>query len=211
MAEVDEYIIEIDFEKGSEKPERIFIAMAELINTFQEIDKTLAKSFSINIEPVLVLHDIQSGSIRAVLCSILKDIDDEPLMNLDWKKIIGKFIVKAKYMLIKFLEDKDQITSIEPIKELENKLSELAFETNAQVIPSYTKVPTKKLLDNIYDLSKATYNLNKNDKALLISSEGKAIINKNILITEETTKELLKTITYTQQLVVTLLIKKPDF
>ncbi|HHW02481.1 MAG TPA: hypothetical protein GXX35_06690 [Thermoanaerobacterales bacterium] len=214
MADVDknyEYVLKIDFEKNSENPERIFLSLYELIYAFRELDKTLVESFSVNIEPILVLQDIQPGSIRTILYSILKNIDDEALMNLDWKKIIGNFLVKAKHVVIRFLEDKNQISSIEPINELEKNIEKLAVETNVQIIPSYTKVSTKKLLDCIYYLSKAVHNLSENDKAILISSEGEVEINKKFYITEETIKEILKRNVHIQQSVGTLLIKKPDY
>lgn len=108
MADVDknyEYVLKIDFEKNSENPERIFLSLYELIYAFRELDKTLIESFSVNIEPVLVLQDIQPDSIKTILCSLLKNIDDEALMNLDWKKIIGNFLVKAKHAVIKFFEE----------------------------------------------------------------------------------------------------------
>lgn len=106
---------------------------------------------------------------------------------------------------------KAQISSIEPINELEKNIEKLAVETNVQIIPSYTKVFTKKLLDCIYYLSKAVHNLSENDKAILISSEGEAEINKKFYITDETIKEILKRNVHIQQSVGTLLIKKPDY
>ena len=59
-----DYYLEVNFKKGTESPSRVFRTMSELIDTFQELDRHLVNSIDIRIEPVLLLDDIESGSIK---------------------------------------------------------------------------------------------------------------------------------------------------
>jgi hypothetical protein len=207
----NEFIIKIDFEKGSENPSRIFTAMAGMIDTFNKMDMVLAKSLAADIESILILEDIESGSIKTRLCSALKLIDDEALKELDWKKAIGSFLVKGKYKIIKFLEKKNVISSIEEINELEKDFEKLIDESCGQGFPFRTKVNTHKLLESMLNLSKANSNLSNKDKAMLISNEGKASINTRFYISTEMIEELLTRHVINKQIEMILLVKKPDY
>lgn len=207
----NEFIIKIEYEKSSERPERIFSAMSNIIEAFHEFDKCLALSFSVDVKPMLVLQDIESGSIRTKLASVLKGIDDDALKDLDWKKQIGKYLVKGKHKVIEFLEEKESITSIEPVKELEGQLLELAKETDIQVMPFYTAVPTQRFLESIAGLSHATNNLSENDQVTMISEEGEISINKKFYISSQVIEELLTKHIVNQQSEMILLVKKPDY
>ena len=94
-----DFAIQIDFQKGEENPSRVFKCMTELIERFQEIDKDLAGSIDVKIEPVMALEEIESGSITVWLRSALDAVEDSALKNLNWKPAVGKYLVKAKYLL----------------------------------------------------------------------------------------------------------------
>lgn len=207
----NEFTIRIDFERGSEHPERIFNTMAELINAFHELDKSLIKTYAINIDPVLILQDIETGSIKTKLASILNAVDDEALKELDWKKAVGGFLLKAKYKILEFYENKSEITSIEQIKELGTDLLEPALESDVQFIPFYNKIPEMILLHNIARLAEATHNLTDRDKVTFISSEGEITINKRLFISADEIEELLTKHIFTNQEETILLVKKPDY
>ena len=91
-----DFCIEINFEKGSENPSRIFKALTELIETFQQLDRALVESIDSKIEPVATIEDVESGSIRVWLAQKLKSVDDDGLKKLDWKQVVGKYLVDAK-------------------------------------------------------------------------------------------------------------------
>lgn len=207
----NEFIIKIDFEKESENPSRIFAAMAGMIDTFNKMDRVLAKSLAADIEPILILQDIEPGSIRTRLCSALKLIDDEALKGLDWKKAIGSFLVKGKYKVIKFLEKKNVISSIEEVNELEKDLEQLLDRALVQGFPFRTKVNTHRLLESMLNLSKANSNLGDKDEAMLISNEGKVSINPRFYISTEMIEELLTRQAINKQIEMVLLVKKPDY
>src|SRR5690554_1052976 len=93
--------VKINFETGSEKPSRVFKSMADIIDSLSIIDKGLIGSFAIDIRSDMVLEDIQAGSLKACLRNMLTAVDDDALKELDWKKLIGSFLVKGKYRILK--------------------------------------------------------------------------------------------------------------
>ena len=96
-----DFCIEIDFEKGSsEKPSRVFESMVGLINSVQVLDVSLAQSIDARIRTELLLQEIEVGSLKSWLSNRILDIDDEALKKLDLKKIIGDYLVKAKYRIL---------------------------------------------------------------------------------------------------------------
>ncbi|MDZ4164674.1 MAG: hypothetical protein U1C55_06065, partial [Smithellaceae bacterium] len=120
-----DYCIEIRFEKGSRDPARVFRAMQEMIETFHEFDRSLIRAIDSNIEPILILEDIEAGSIKSWLSTILEAVDDDALKNIDWKPAVGKYLVKAKYLAVDFLNGRTHITDASEVKQLENNIYEL--------------------------------------------------------------------------------------
>ena len=106
-----DFCIEISYKRGSESPSRVFRSMSELIDSFQEIDRKLVTSIDVNIEQILLLEDIEAGSIRVWLRSVLKLIPDDAAYNLDWKPIVGQYLVRAKKAMVDFLEKKTTISN----------------------------------------------------------------------------------------------------
>jgi hypothetical protein len=125
-----DFEIKIDFEKGSPDPSRIFSTMSNLIKTFESIDADLAKTIDINISPILILEDIETGSLRSLFRNVLESVDDTALKELDWKKGVGAYLLKAKYKILSFLEDKKEITNRKEIDLLQNDLFLLAEQTS---------------------------------------------------------------------------------
>ena len=206
-----DYCIQIDFEKGSENPSRIFRSMSDLIESFQEIDIDLGRSVATNIEPVLVLEEVEAGSIRAWLRTILRSVDDETLKTLDWKPIVGNYLVKGKKKILEFLGDKEEIKDQSQIHELEKDLLQMAEETKVRQIPAYSPVPAKRLLHDLSRLSESVFPLFEKDTATFISEDHRVAINKSFRIPSELIDEFLTRETIRSQAQMILRVKKPDY
>ena len=102
--------IEIDFQKNTASPSRVFKTMSELIDSFEKLDKDLIGSIDPRIKPVALIEDIEAGSIKAWLKYVFESIPDEGLKELDLKKVLGKYLVKAKYLIINFCNEKTTIS-----------------------------------------------------------------------------------------------------
>jgi len=116
------FCIKIDFDKDSGDASRVFKTMSGLIDSFQVIDRALIGQISSKIDPILVLENIESGSIRSWFTNVLKDVDDDALKSGDWKKVVGTFLVDGKYILLDFLDKEKKLDNIKDIEVLEAKL-----------------------------------------------------------------------------------------
>ncbi len=136
-----DFCIEIDFNKESEAPSRVFRALSDLIDSFHAFDSDLLKAIDSKIESVVLLEDIQAGSVKTWLRYILDVVDDDALKHIDWKPAVGKYLVKAKYYVIKFIDGKTEITDRKEIDQLNKSLLALAEETDVRQIPEVVWVP----------------------------------------------------------------------
>ncbi len=207
----DVYEIKIEFEKGSKNPSRVFKAMSGMIDGLAILDKELVYSIGTSVDPNLILEDIEVGSLRARIRTIVNSIDDDALKELDWKKAVGSFLVKGKQSILKHLEDKEGINSNEQINEIQSNLKKLAKETEVDKIPFYTPIPSKILLESLSKMYLATSNLSTNDSAFFISSQGSVQIPQGMYIPAQTIENLLTKEKRSYEREMILRIKKPDY
>jgi hypothetical protein len=100
MPERADFGLYINFDKGSDFPRRVFQAADQMISAFIAFDHMLAASLPLSIEPVLLLEDIEAGSLLIWLRNALKQTDDQAIKELDWKPQVGRYFVKGKYLLV---------------------------------------------------------------------------------------------------------------
>ena len=205
------FCVEIDYERGSESPSRVFRAMTDLIETFEAFDKDLVRSVDPSIETVALIENIEAGSIRAWLANALRISDDDALKNLDWKPQVGKYLVKAKYLAIKYLEGKTEILSKEEVDQLESDILKVAVETDVAHIPAYTAPNRRRLLLHIEKLSASLTYLHREDRAYYETPEEKIEMNKEFSIVPETIDQLLTRETLSSSQTMILKVKKPDY
>ncbi len=206
-----DFCIEIDFDKGSEHPSRVFSTLSSLIDTFESIDNDLVASIDSKIETVLLLEDIESGSIKAWLSSKIKNIDDTALKSGDWKKIVGLYLVKAKWFIIKQLEGKVRITDIREIEELQEGLLSIAEETDVRHLPSYVPIEKTKLLKGVEGITQALSPLTEKDSATFVSADGSASFNLEFSYVLEEIEELIIKESESSELTMILKVKRPDY
>ncbi len=203
--------IKIDYESGREQPSLIFKTMYDVIESFQYVDKCVINIFPTKIESNYLLKNIEVGSIKTIISTVLKSIDDDALKNLEWKKIIGSFLVKAKHKILEKIDNKEEFTDINQVKELSNDILILAENTGILTFPTYTSIPQKLLLNSILRLNSSIKYLNPEEQVYLISDEGEVKINKSFIISEEIIEDLLTKETQTFTIELILRIKKPDY
>ena len=207
-----DFCIEIDFEKGTPSPSRVFKTMTDLIEIFERIDKDLVQSIDTHIETIAIIEDIETGSLKAWLSNTLNAVEDDALKNIDWKPAVGKYLVRGKYLIINFLENKTQITNKEEIEKLEKDLLGLAKETDVMRLPAYYPIKRQNLLPDIESITRAVSSLDEKDKAIYITSENKTEINVNFNFVPEKIDELITKETITQkQAEMILKVKRPDY
>ena len=206
-----EYCIEINFEKGTTNPSRIFRSMSELIDTFHIIDQSLVKCIASQIDPVLVLEDIEIGSIKTWLRNVLNVIDDDALKGLDWRPQVGKYLVKGKYAMIDFLEGKTSISDIKEIKPLAIELNRLARDTNVLWLPAYKPIEDREILEGLQSISGNLSYLQEGDRASYITDDNKVGFNLEFKFAPESLEELYIKEKVVSSMEMILKVKKPDY
>ncbi|MBI5598429.1 MAG: hypothetical protein HY890_01675 [Deltaproteobacteria bacterium] len=206
-----DFCIEIDFKKGTEAPNRVFRALSDLIDAFHSFDLHLISSIDSKIEPVILLEDIETGSIKTWLRYVLNVVDDEAIKKLDWKPAIGKYLVKAKYLLIDFTKEKTEITDKNQITQLQDDILKLAKETDVKNIPDYQPVSGEKLLQNIKTITQSASILNPEDKLIYRTGEDATSFNLSFRYAPETVEALLTRESIESQQMMILKVRKPDY
>lgn len=206
-----DFCIKIDFERKSGNPARVFEAMSELIKAFQLFDKDLISSIDSKIEPVMFLEDIEIGSLKTWFISVLRGAPDEAIKDLDVKKAIGLYLVKAKYILLNRLEGKTLISDSSEIQDIQYEMVQEAEKTDVKQFPNYTPIPLQKIVQNIDNINNALLNLNENDRASLITSFGEANFNLELNFSPESIEDLITKEKIDSVSTMILRIKKPDY
>ncbi len=208
-----DFAIEIDFDRGAARPQRVFQTADALITAFQHFDRTLVQSVDSNIEPVLVLEDIEVGSLKILLRNILNIVDDQALKDLDWRPQIGKYLVKAKYVMVDFLDRRIELDDDRKrLAALRNDLALLAQETDARHLPDYPAVPASDLISCATKIAEAKAVLSKNDQLSIISAEGKRTFDLSTEWAPDTMQELFVKETVRRPAYESiLLVKRPDY
>lgn len=201
----------VGFKKDSGDPSRVFKSMTGLIEAVQSLDRNLSYSISSNVKTTVVLHDIQTGSLKAKLRNIVEDLPDEALKQAEFRPLIGHFLVKAKHKVIDWCSNKNEITNKTEIKQLQNDIKQLAEETDIKQIPAYIEPDTESLLLNINSLRNSLAILGAEDYATFESEEGISKFNKEMNISPEIIQDYL-----TREKIVStgekiFKVKKPDY
>jgi len=201
----------IDFEKGKSDPIKVFEAMAMMLNSFRQIDQIALDQLGPNLEPLLVLEDVEAGSMTSWVRTTLKRMDDQAIKEFDPKQLIGAYVVKAKYKIIEYLDKKDERDGRQRLETLAEDLTKLGMEVpgNQHLLPP--KIEPKALVAPLNQIQEAKSLLGPNDKMIVHAQGQKKEVNTKA--TEPVT--VTETITQIQrregEFDRTLLVKKPDY
>ncbi|THF55808.1 hypothetical protein [Ollibium composti] len=167
-----DFAIYIDFDKSMERPQRVFQALDGLISAFERLDKTLARSIDPSIEPLLLLEDIESGSIKVWLRDKLVATEDQALYELDWKPMVGRYLLASKYAFIEWVNNSEERGRPGSLSDLRKRILELAHQTEVRRIPAYGVPSAAELLESTKDVARALSPLNPHDRVKYISDAG---------------------------------------
>lgn len=167
-----DFAFEIDFKRGEGSPSRVFLAINNFIRGCEQIDAELAHTIDNNIETVLVLEDIEAGSIKVWLRNALHAVEDDALKTIDWKPAVGKYLVRAKYVIIRWLDDG---SSPKSLPALAREIQAIAVETDVKHLPDYQAPSPKALLDAAQNFEAVKNQLVPGDKATYIPRDGEPL------------------------------------
>jgi hypothetical protein len=206
-----DFSFRIVFEKSGGDPRRIFDAASELIDGFEELDSAMTGIVDATIQPLMVLEDIEAGSIRVWLSSLLKKIDDQELREGEIKRAIGPALVEAKYAAIAWL-DKEQEQAKGQVDELRATLRDLAVASDVRPLGDYPQIQQVKLIAALDTIQDAKRLLGPKDK-LLLEAPHKETYEANLAQTWDPSEAIPVEKTTTEQHSegeIILTIRKPD-
>lgn len=201
--------IEIDYQPSTEDPARIFRAMARLLDAFLIVDRDLTRATGIAVEPTLVLERVEAGSVRAWIRTVLSEVDDDALHNLDWKPLVGQYLVKAKHLLLEWLDDRETINARAELLDLQRRLAALAPTWDARLMLA-NPIPPARLLEDVRLIAEATSELREGERVLYVSDEQETVLDTELQLSSEEIETLLTEQVVTSESRLNLLIKKPD-
>jgi hypothetical protein len=206
-----DFCLKIAFEKGQKDPNRVFKTLVGLIEAFTFFDSVLIGAIDTNIEPLLLLEDVETGSLKVWLRYALENLPDDALNNLEWKQVVGQYLVKGKYKMIDFLNKANKITKAADVDELQSSLLTLAQDTNAKWIPHYQKASKKGLLQSVQKITTALIPLNQGDTMSLITTDAELKFDISVAIAPDAMDDLLTTRSIKSQNTMILKVKRPDY
>lgn len=204
-----DFAIVVDFKKGEESPTRVFTAATELIRSFEGLDRVLTKSVDSSITPVMVLEDVEIGSLKIWLKNVLRSTDDQALKDLDWRPAVGKYLVRAKYVALRWIDQDDAPRSLQDFR---REIRDLASETDVRRLPDYAPPDPNGLIEAAKQLQEAKKLLGPNDRIFFEGSEGRVELDLTVDIDPEQLAELAtkETIKLPPAEMI-LAVKKPDY
>lgn len=203
-----EFAIIVDFKKEEGSPTRVFSTASAMVEAFERLDHSLVRSVDTSIRPQMVLEDVEVSSLKAWFKNVLRAADDQALKGMDWRPAVGKYLVRAKYMVLRWMEDEDPPKTLPDLRE---NLRELAEETDVRRMPFYDPPDTKDLIDFASRVQKAKAKLGADDRLRYeTKDDGEIEITATIDVAD--LEELATKETYTSapaQMI--LAVKKPDY
>src|SRR5262249_46613160 len=157
--------------------------------------------------PVMTLESLEAGSLKIWLRNALKSTEDEAIKQLEWKKIVGTFLVQAKYVTVEWLENDAPQKSL---VDLSSRLQKLAATTDVRYLPDYSRPKIPDLIDALSEFQKAKDALEPRDSAKFISEVGDVDFNFTLHWGPEELAELAVKQTLVQPAMrLILAVKKP--
>lgn len=204
-----DFAFEIDFLRGVGPASRVFAATHEFIKACEALDAELVQSIDASIETVLVLEDIEAGSIKTWLRNVLTATEDDALKTMDWKPLVGKYLVRAKYAVIRWIDDD---TVPRSLPDLRREIQQIAADTDVRHLPDYSAPSPTALTSAIRDFQAVKDRLVPGDKARLLTHDGNIDFNLSVSFQIEDIEALAvaKTIESPASEMI-LAVKKPDY
>lgn len=199
----------IDFKRGEGSASRVFLATHDFIRACESLDRELLSSIDSNIETVMVLEDIEAGSLKTWLRNSLRASDDKALKDLDWRPQVGKYLVRAKYVILRWIDDEDAPTDL---LALCSNLQQLAAETDVRHLPDYAPVSPDVLIGAFEDFQKVKDDLVEGDAAAIITGDDRHDMNLKIRWDIDAIEELaIRETEVASAASMVFIVKKPDY
>jgi hypothetical protein len=206
-----DFELRVDFVAGSGEPTRVFEAMIELVRAVEYLDEELCRSLGRGCATRLVLQQISSGSLLARFTQLIDEIPDEALKNADWNRIVGHFLLKAKYAFLAWAKKRKRIEKRADVLEIQDALIKVAQESHIKLIPAYAPIPIPALVAAARMLQDAVSNLAPEERAEFYALGEAVDITGDFEVPEDIMRDLVVSQVLSSEGIRVVKVKKPDF
>lgn len=200
----------IDFVRNTEDPARVFRALSHLIKFSESLDKSLVRALNIEAEPVLLLDSVEEGSITNWLKNTFKFPEKHEISPAIVNEL-SDYLNRARGVFISFLSERETITDLSEVSQLQAKLLKLAENSKLSKFTIYGPVSHKELLDNSGKYQLGLRELAKKDKVYYLTNNIKSILDTKFNLPENSIDNILLSRTISSEQKMILKIKKPDY
>jgi hypothetical protein len=109
----------------------------------------------------------------------LSAIEDDALKGLDWKPAVGKYLVRAKYVIIRWIDDGTEPKSLPA---LAKEIQAIARETDVRHLPDYQAPAPSVLINAVRDFQSVKEKLSPGDRATYITRDGDPPLEMNLSV-----------------------------
>lgn len=207
---METFEVKIDFLPDSQNPSRVFRAMAGLLDSFNRFDRDVLSELAFPVTSELLLHDIQTGSLKSILSWILRLPDKEALREGDWNKLIGRMLDDCRIFLLKKLEQSPKIKGIAQLEEIQKGLAQIAEQIPHELLHVVRPISLPRILITIQSIEASTRMLFDGDSVEYRSMFGITNISTELEIDPNLEEQLLVASPAQHPMRVLLPVKKPD-
>lgn len=204
--------VTVDFKKGESDPVAVFEGISALLEGFKAFDRVAIGSLDPQIEPIMVLEDVEASSITTWLRTKLRQTDDQAIRDLDWKKQVGSFAVKAKYRALEYLDRKVDAQEQGRIAQLRDDLYKLAQQPEFEHLSLFkAPIPLEELVGPLDQIQDAKRLLERTGRVIVKTDEGEYEVD---LTSTKKPSEYLIEPDYTStsgEMDMYLLVRRPDY
>jgi len=206
------FAITVEYDKEAPNPENVFLGISKLISSFKAIDNQLIACVDTDTETELILEDVEKGSIKVWLRNQLKKIPDDALASGDYKKVIGHFLVEAKYFVIEKCSQNDSFPSVSNVTEIEDGIQEIAQNSEINMLNCYTKPDREQFLMSINMLGESFASFRSKDVLKMEKGNGQTLtVNTKFRLPMQTIDEFCAGETIENDVTDIVKVRKPDF
>lgn len=164
------------------------------------------------ISTALILEDVQKSSLKIFLRNLLTATDDQALKDLDWRKQVGKYLVKAKYLALEWLDQDIEAEQPAQIEDLTERIRQLAVETDVRHLPDYSPLNPTRIAQPLDALQRTKSQFREGERLLITldKTEYKVDLRKLWLPSEHLPEAPVEQ-ELSNDADMVLIIRKPDF
>ncbi len=186
--------------------------MVQLMEALQRFDRDLARTVDVTVEPVLFLENVEAGSIKSWVATVLRSTDDESVRSGDWKKVLGEYLVKGKYVLLEKLEGAESIAQQDLLTEIQKSLLLEAAQVGNNNLQGLLMLTRTQIAAHVSELTRALAPLTDGDSATFESGGRREVrFNRTLDVDQKQLDEVLTSRFVSNKAELILKVKKPDF